>query len=150
MQNRSNDYLSYLAQQSRLPKITVNEKLHAALTRLDYMLEGICREIALEFYGPYVGVEQRETHQLVVRAHEWKIHQALWSLKVCVATPAANWRAEWAIQGTSRLRKPIIVAALPDFFQGFSAVIAAARRDGTPAGQRVKEITTLFLAERQV
>lgn len=144
MQNLSNNYLSYLARQSRLPKITVNEKLNAALTRLDYMLEDICREIALEFYGPFVGVEQREAHQLVVRAHEWKIHQALWSLKVCVATPAANWRAEWAIQGTSRLRKPIIVAALPDFFKGYSAVIVAAGRDTTPAGKRIKDITTLF------
>lgn len=144
MQNLSNNYLSYLAQQSRLPKITVNEKLHAALTRLDYMLEDICREIELEFYGPFVGVEQREAHQLVVRAHEWKIHQALWSLKVCVATPAANWRAEWAIQGTSRLRKPIIVAALPDFFKGYRAVIAMAGQDTTPAGKRIKDISTLF------
>lgn len=144
MQNLTNDYLRYLAQQSRLPKITADEKLHAALARLDYMLEGICKEIALEYYGPFVGVEQREAHQLVVRAHEWKIHEALWSLKVCVATPAAKWRAEWAIQATSRLRKALIVAALPEFFTGYSDVIAAAGQDTTQAGKRIIDIATLF------
>lgn len=144
MQNVTQDYLSFLVHLTQTSSISVDDKLDDALARLDYMLEGICRDLRVEYYGPFVGVESLEAHRLVVRDHEWRVGERLWSLKICSAAKSANWRAEWALQGASRMRKPIIVAALPDFFSGFAAKIIAANKQTTAAGQRITRLAAQF------
>jgi hypothetical protein len=65
-------------------------------------------------------------------------------LKVCVAAPEANCRAEWPVQGVSRLRKVRVIKALPEFFAGFSAAVKAAGKADSPAGQRIAELAQRF------
>ena len=138
------DFIALLVNQSHAEQVVVNQALTDALARLDLMLEGLCGDLQVEFHGPYVGVETPKAHQMVVRAHEWKIHQPAWSVKICVASPEAKDRAEWAMQGVGRLRKQVIVKALPAFFAGFAKAIEAAGKAGTPSGQRVLELAAQF------
>ena len=134
------DFISLLKQQSCSEKVAVTPELDEALTKVDQMLESICAELQVEYDGPYVGVEILNAHRLVVRAHEWKIHEHTWSMKICSTAPAANHRAEWAVQSAGRLRKHVIVKALPLFFAGFVEAIAAAGKSDTPAGKRMQEV----------
>lgn len=138
------DFIALLVEQSRLQSVAINPALDDALTHLDHALAGLCEAVQVEYRGPYVGVETLLAHQMVVRQHEWKIHQPAWSMKICAAAPAANCRAEWPIQGVSRLRKALVVKALPEFFAGFAAAITQAGKDGTAAGQRVLELSRRF------
>lgn len=140
------DFISLLNQQSHSEKVAVTPELDDALAQLDHMLEGICAELQIEYDGPYVGVETPNAHRLVVRAHEWKIHEHTWSMKICSTAPAANSRAEWAVQSAGRLRKQIVVKAIPAFFAGFAQAIEAADKSDTPAGKRVQELAQLFNA----
>lgn len=137
-------FLDTLAACAQAPTIRVNRELDDALAHLDHMLAGLCVALRVEYFGPYVGVERRDAHRLVVREHAWQLGQPSWSLKVCASAPAANWRAEWAIQNASRMRKPLIVRALPEFFTGFAAAIEAQGKSQTPAGARIGEIAALF------
>ena len=138
------DFIALLINQSHAEQVVVNQALTDALARLDLMLEGLCGDLQVEFHGPFVGVETPKAHQMVVRAHEWKIHQPAWSVKICVASPEAHDRAEWAMQGVGRLRKQVIVKALPDFFAGYAEAIEAAGKTTTAAGQRVLELARQF------
>lgn len=138
------DFIALLVEQSRSQNIAIHPALDDALTRLDYALAGLCEAVQVEYHGPYVGVETPLAHQMVVRNHEWKIHQPAWSLKICVAAAEANCRAEWPIQGVSRLRKALVVKALPEFFVGFAAAITEAGKDTTAAGRRVLELSRRF------
>lgn len=140
------DFIALLVEQSRLKNIAINPGLDDALTRLDHALASLCEAVQVEYRGPYVGVETLLAHQMVVRRHEWKIHQPAWSLKICVAAAPANYRAEWPIQGVSRLRKALVVKALPEFFAGFAQTITSAGKDGTAVGQRVLELSRRFNA----
>jgi hypothetical protein len=140
------DFIGHLASQSRAPRVVVNATLDDALTHLDHLLEGVAAALQVEYYGPYVGVETPEAHQLVVRAHEWVIHQHLWSLKVCSTAPQAEWRAEWPIQGCSRLRKVRIVQALPDFFAGYCAAVDASEQAASPSALRIRDLAARFAA----
>lgn len=141
-------FLNILAACSQAPSIHVAHELDDALAHLDHMLTGLCEAVRVEYFGPYVGVERRDAHRLVVREHTWQLGQRSWSLKVCASAPAANWRAEWAIHNASRMRKPLIVRALPEFFAGFAAAIEAQGKIRTPAGARISEIAMLFAARR--
>ena len=141
-------FLPTLATLACAPTIRVTRELDDALAHLDHMLAGLCDALRVEYFGPYVGVERLEAHRLVVREHIGQLDQLSWSLKVCVSAPAANWRAEWAIHSTSRMRKPLIVRALPEFFDGFAAAIDAQGKSRTPAGARIGEINALFAAAR--
>lgn len=141
-------FLNFLAACAQVPSIRVTRELDDALAHLDHMLTGLCDALRVEYFGPYVGVERRDAHRLVVREHVWQIGQTNWSLKVCASAPAANWRAEWAIHNASRMRKPLIVRALPEFFAGFAAAIEAQGKSQTPAGARINEIAVLFDATR--
>lgn len=143
-------FLTTLAAAAQAPSIRVTRELDDALAHLDHTLTGLCEALRVEYFGPYVGVERRDAHRLVVREHVWQLGQAGWSLKVCASAPAANWRAEWAIHNASRMRKPLIVGALPDFFAGFAAAIEAQGKRQTPAGARIHEIAALFEATRGV
>lgn len=140
------DFISLLDQQSRSEKVAITPELDDALTKLDQMLEGICAELQIEYDGPYVGVETPEAHRLAVRAHEWKIHEHTWSMKICSTAPAANSRAEWAVQSAGRLRKQIVVKAIPAFFAGYAQAIEAAGKSATAAGKSVQELAQRFNA----
>lgn len=138
------DFIALLVEQSRQQRIVINPALDDALTHLDHALEGLCAAVQVEYHGPYVGVETPLAHQMVVRAHEWKIHQPAWSMKICVAAPEANCRAEWPIQGVSRLRKVLVVKALPEFFAGFAEAVKSAGKENSSAGMRVVELAQRF------
>lgn len=139
-------FLPLLARLSRASTIPVDSELDDALARLDHMLDGLCTALEVEHFGPFVGVERLEAHRLVVRKHVWRLDAPAWSLKICPTAPAANWRAEWAIQSASRMRKPIVVRALPEFFSGFVAAIHAVGKDQTLAAGRISEIAAQFVA----
>ncbi|MGH8672637.1 MAG: hypothetical protein ACREUA_11505 [Burkholderiales bacterium] len=143
------DFIQVLARRARHETITVDRELDAALERLDSMLCGLCGELRVEFYGPEVGVEARAAHRLVVRAHLWK-QQHQWSLKICSAAAQADWRAEWAIHGASRVRKPIVVVALPGFFSGFAQAVEQAGKQHGAAGRRLRELASWFTPEVSV
>jgi len=138
------DFISLLDEQSRSEKVAVTPELDAALAKLDRMLEEICAALQIEYDGPYVGVEILGAHRLAVRAHEWKIHAPAWSMKICTTAPAANSRAEWAVQSAGRLRKQIVVKALPAFFAGFAQAIEAAGKSEMPAGKSVQALAQRF------
>ena len=140
------DFISYLVQQSHCEKVAITSELDDALSNLDHMLGGICADLQVAFEGPYVGVETLKAHRLVVRPHEWKIHEPAWSMKICSAAPQANYRAEWAVQSAGRLRKQVVVKALPDFFSGFAKAIEAAEKSELSSGKRVIELAQRFAA----
>jgi hypothetical protein len=138
-------FIDYLAAQSRAPQVRIDMQLDSALAQLDKMMEGLARELQVEYYGPEIGVsEGRHVYRLVVRAHEWEIHNPTWSLKVCTALPHAGWRADWAVQGVARLRKALVVQALPAFFAGYAQAVAEAGKSETKAGQRLAELARAF------
>ena len=138
-------FLELLVAQSRAPEVVVNGQLDAALTQLDSMIARLAEDVAVEYYGPDIGINAgKEVYKLVVRQHEWQIHEPAWSLRVCTALPHAGWRADWAIQGASRLRKKNIVKALPAFFVGFAAAITQAGKAETNAGSRILQLSKLF------
>ena len=140
-------FIEDLARASRAPALRPDGELDAALTQLDKMMEGLARELEVEYYGPAIGIGAgRDVYRLVVRAHEWEIKRPTWSLKVCTALPHAQWRADWAVQGASRQRKALIVRALPEFFAGFAQAIAEAGKGDSAAGKRVGEIAQRFAA----
>lgn len=139
------DYLNVLVEQSRATRVAITPELDAALAGLDAEFERLAPELEVEYVGPGVGVEGNESvYRLVVRPHEWTIHQPSWSLKICDALPNAGWRAAWAVQGASRARKAMVVQALPDFLHGYAGAVAAAGKDASPAGQRVREMAERF------
>lgn len=137
-------FLPFLAQLSHATTIAVDSELDDALARLDHMLDGLCAALEVEYFGPHVGVERLDAHRLVIRKHMWRLDAPAWSLKICPTAPSANWRAEWAIQSASRMRKPIIVRALPEFFVGFAAVIDGAGKRDSVAAKRVREVALMF------
>ncbi|MHB1677639.1 MAG: hypothetical protein ACYCSS_08920 [Sulfuriferula sp.] len=138
------NFISHLAEQSRLSSIPVNAALDDALTHLDNMLTGLAEALQVEYLGPFVGVEILSAHRMVVRAHEWQIHQLSWSMKICSAIPEANYRAEWPAQGSSRLRKRLIVKALPEFFAGYTEAVRLANKLDSTAGQRLLILNRQF------
>lgn len=144
MMTHMKDFIAFLVEQSRLENVPVNAALDDALTHLDNMLTGLGEALQVAYLGPCVGVETPEAHQMVVRPHEWQIHQPAWSMKICSTAPQANLRAEWPAQGASRLRKARIVKALPAFFAGYAEAVREAGKDGTAAGQRVLELARRF------
>ena len=139
-----NDFVTLLAERSRTARPKVDTALDDALARLDRLLAGVSADLQVEYYGPCVGVEAAATHRLVVRAHLWDGGRPQWGVKVCSAAPQAHWRAEWTLQGAGRLRKVLIVRALPDFFAGYAHAVAAAGRAESDGGQRVAGLAQRF------
>lgn len=132
------DYLNVLARLGGASRVPITAELDEALAALDAEFEHLAPAMEVEYIGPGVGVEGKETvYRLVVRAHEWTIHQPSWSLKICDALPNAGWRAAWAVQGASRARKALTVNVLGEFLDGYATAIKAADKAGTEAGQRV-------------
>ena len=139
-----NDFVALLVECSRAVRPTVDETLDDALTRLDHLLAGVSADLRVEYYGPCVGVEAVAAHRLVVRAHAWDMGRPEWGVRVCSAAPQAHSRAEWTLQAAGRLRKALIVRALPEFFAGYAQAVAAAGRAQSASGQRVVELARRF------
>ncbi len=138
-------FIEHLVRQCRAQTVRVDDELNAALAQLDTLVGQLASELRVEYYGPEIGVGAgHHVYRLVVRAHEWEINNPTWSLKVCTALPHAGWRADWAIQGVGRLRKALVVQALPAFFAGYGAAIATAGQANTPAGRQVIELARIF------
>lgn len=138
------NFINYLAEQGQQDSIPVNAALDDALTHLDNALAGLADALQVEYLGPFVGVETLLAHRMVVRAHEWQIHRPSWSMKICSAAPEANYRAEWPAQGSSRLRKRLIVKALPEFFSGYVEAVRLAQKIDSSAGQRLLALNQQF------
>lgn len=145
----THDFLLYLATQARSQRVQVGPELDQALTRLGFLLDALCRELRVEYVGPAVGVEAREVHRLVVAAHAWTAGAPVWGVRVCSPRPQAGWRAEWTLGGAGRLRKRLIVQALPEFFEGFVRAVAEAGKADTPAGRRLQALRQAFSGEEE-
>ena len=138
-------FIERLIAESRAERVTVDAEIDQALAELDALLAEIAARLEVEYYGPGVGVDgAREVYRLVVRSHEWHIHNRTWSLKICDGTPRGGWRPAWAIQGASRQRKAAVVEALPEFFAGYARAVEQAGKGDTPAGRRVLELAEAF------
>lgn len=138
------DFINHLADQAVADRVRVDAALDDALRHLDHTLEGLAGALQVEHLGPFVGVEALGAHRLVVRAHAWRLNEWLWSLRVCSTAPQAGLRAEWTVAGASRMRKPLIVKALPEFFAGYARAVTAAGRAESGAGRRLLELAERF------
>lgn len=116
-----------------------------AMRRFDTMFDALSAALEVEHFGPFVGVETLKAHQLVVRLHRSGPATYAWGLRVCSTAPSADFRPEWTPHGASRMRRPIIVRALPELVAGFSRAVLAAGKTGSPAGQRIHAIAQHFI-----
>lgn len=138
-------FIDLLVTQSKADRVVISAELDQALTELDQAFEEIAPELAVEYVGPGIGVEGNEdVYKMVIRPHEWQMNKPSWSLKVCDALPNADWRAAWTVQGSSRLRKQMLVKKLPEFFAGLTQAIEAAGKADTAAAARVQEMASKF------
>lgn len=143
------EWLEHLAAQA-CGEPRVDAVLDRALLRLEAEIAEIAAALAVEHYGPGVGVEGRaDVYRLVVREHRSGARSPpAWGLKICDATPHAGWRVAWAPHAASRRRKRALVKALPEFFAGYAEAVAAAGKTDTPAGRRLLEIARRFAGDR--
>lgn len=138
------DYMDVLAKLSQTTPVAITQALDTALTALDAEFEQLAPALEVEYIGPGVGVEGKETvYRLVVRAHEWTMRQPSWSLKVCDALPNAGWRVAWAVQGVSRARKALVIQQLPAFLHGYAQAVKVAGKTETRAAQRIMTMARL-------
>lgn len=135
-----NDVIALLAARCAAPRFVADPALDRALERLNRALDALGEELAVHHVGPAVGVERRDVHRLVIAAHAWAPGVTMWGLRVCSATAAGGWRAEWTLAGAGRLRKALIAAAVPELLAGYAGAVTAAGRHGTPAGRRLLEL----------
>gem|GEM_PF-2236785 len=144
---KANVNVQLLAAEAARERVVITPALDKALAALDAELESLAPELQVEYIGPGVGVEGKEdVYRLVVRPHEWAIHEPSWSLKVCDALPNADWRAAWAVQGVSRARKAEVVRKLPEFMREYAERIREAGKAETAAGRRVQELAAALSA----
>jgi hypothetical protein len=90
--------------------------------------------------GQAVGVENGSAHRLVMAAHAWQLGAPTWGSRVCSPTLGGGWRSEWTLAGVGRVRKALIVAALPELLAEYAAAVTAAGKHETHAGRRVLEL----------
>jgi predicted transcriptional regulator len=140
----THDFLVHLAVEARNPRVRVDAALEEALAQLAAVLERLCQELQVEYVGPPVGVEAREVHRLVVAAHAWTTGAPSWGVRVCSSRSPFGWRAEWTLAGAGRLRKRLIVQALPEFLEGFVQAVVAAGKADTPAGRQLARLREAF------
>ncbi|HKJ07575.1 MAG TPA: hypothetical protein VKA76_00660 [Gammaproteobacteria bacterium] len=138
-------YLAYLAAQARAERVAVSEPLDAALASLDRDFAALAPALQVEYFGPGVGVDaDRSVFRLAVGPHRGSIEAPVWGLRVCDGTASGGWRPMWAVQGVGRLRKVLVVKALPELLAGFAEAVAAAGKSDTAAGRRVHEMAAAF------
>ncbi|MFZ5557931.1 MAG: hypothetical protein ACOZDY_14645 [Pseudomonadota bacterium] len=129
-----------LAARAAASRLALDAELDRALERLNRGLDALAAELAVVHVGPEVGVERRHVHRLVIAPHAWRAGTLTWGLRVCSATPDGGWRAEWSLAGAGRLRKALIVAALPALLRGYAEAVTAAGKQDSAAGRRVLEL----------
>lgn len=140
-------YLEVLARMSVTPPRGPAAAATAALERLDAELDALAPRLAVECYGPPVGLDGApEAYRLVIRRHEWRPNRPEWGLRVCDATPHCRWRAAWTVHGAGRLRRARILQALPALLAEYAAAVAAAGKGESPEGRRVREIAARLAA----
>ncbi len=138
-------YVAYLAEQARAERVSVTERLDTALASLDRDFSVLAPELQVEYFGPGVGVDaDRSVFRLAVGPHRGSIEGPVWSLRICDGTASGGWRPMWAVQGVGRLRKALVVKALPELLAGFADAVAAAGKSDTAAGRRVHEMAAAF------
>ncbi|MGA7800369.1 MAG: hypothetical protein WCC36_06120, partial [Gammaproteobacteria bacterium] len=125
-------YVAYLAEQALAEPVAITAELDAALARLDRAFATLAAELQVEYFGPGVGVDaERSVFQLVIGPHRGGIEGPVWGLRVCDGTASGGLRPMWAVQGVGRLRKALVVKALPELLAGFAAAIGAAGKADT-------------------
>ncbi len=138
-------FIDLLVTLSQAAQPRIDLELERALLQLDCMLELLAGDLQVEHFGPVVGLGAgANAYRLVVRAHVLQADQLVWGLRVCTALPHAGWRADWTVQGASRLRKQKILRQLPEFFSGYADSIRAAGKADTNAARRIIELAQRF------
>lgn len=143
-----NDYLETLARLSTAaPAAAGTPEATAALQQLDAELAALAPHLAVECYGPAVGLDGAPgAYRLVIRCHEWRPNRPEWSLRVCDGTPHGGWRPAWTVQGSGRLRRALILRTLPALLAEYAAAVSAAGKDTGPEGRRVREMADRIAA----
>ncbi|MDA8362347.1 MAG: hypothetical protein M0Z84_00695 [Gammaproteobacteria bacterium] len=142
-------FIDLLIARSRAADPGADRELDDALIRLDMMLQALAADLRVEYFGPEVGLGAgAHVYRLVVREHLCQDGKQAWSVRVCTALSHAGWRAEWTLQGASRLRKRIIVARLPAFFAGYAQAVLAAGKERTNSGMRVVSLARRFALDQ--
>lgn len=131
-------FLVVLRDHAQGPDRRPDKALDDALARLDRILAQIAPALEVEYRGPFVGIGAgRGAFCLAVRPHEEAAGIRVWAARVCSADPHRGLAAHWELARVSRLRKPILARALPEFLSGYHAAVAAARKADTGAGLRL-------------
>lgn len=134
-------FLTLLREHAYDPRARPTAALDEALGRLDRILARLAQALKVEYIGPYVGIGAgREAFCLAVRAHRETADAEVWAARVCSAGPHQALQARWSFSSVARLRKPILVGALPQFLAGYSAAVMAASQADTRAGRRLREL----------
>ncbi|HUW98512.1 MAG TPA: hypothetical protein VMV40_06685 [Acidiferrobacter sp.] len=112
-----------------------------ALAQLSRVLSQLAAALEVEHVGPFVGVGAgRLAFCLAIRAHTEAPGVQIWGARVCSAEPRSGLRAHWDLARVARLRKPIVVQALPAFLAGYHQAVVAAGKGDTRPGRRVAEL----------
>lgn len=129
-------------------EIRTDAALDIALGQLSRLLAQLADDLKTEYIGPPVGLGAGQgAFCLAIRAHSEAAHERHWAVRVCSAQPHAALRAEWDLPAVSRLRKAVVVRALPMFLCGYRAAVVAAGKGGTRAGLRLASIVQALAAE---
>ncbi len=137
-----------LRDQARDPDRRPDRALDDALARLSRILAQIAPALEVEHRGPFVGIGAgREAFCLAVRAHEEAAGTTVWAARVCSADPHRGLAAHWDLACVSRLRKPILARALPEFLAGYHAAVASAHKADTGAGLRLRALAEALGAD---
>ena len=140
-------FLKILRDRAQAETIVVDAALTDALGRLSRLLAHLAADLQVEHVGPHVGLgEGRDAFCLAVRAHEEAVGSRAWGVRVCSAGPHASLRADWDLPAASRLRKAVIVRALPAFLAGYVEAVAQAGRLSTRSGERLSGIVRALCA----
>lgn len=142
-------FLMVLRDCARDPERRPDKALDDALARLGRILGQIAAALEVEYRGPFVGIGAgREAFCLAVRAHEEAAGTTVWGARVCSADPHRGLAAHWELDRVSRLRKPILARALPEFLAGYHTAVAAAHKADTGAGQRLLALAEALSEDR--
>lgn len=135
-------FLTLLRARIRDPSLPPDPALDDALGQLDHVLSGLAPALEVTYVGPFVGLGAgREAFRLVVSAHTETVQAKTWGARVCSAGPHQNLHARWTLRSVARLRKPIVLAALPAFLAGYYDAVVAAGKAPSKAGLRLLQLT---------
>ncbi len=142
-------FLKILRERACAETIPVDAALTDALARLSRLLAQLAADLQVEYLGPPVGLgDGRDAFRLAVRAHQEAPGVRTWGVRVCSAQPHAGLRADWDLPVVSRLRKVVVVRALPAFLAGYEAAVAGAGRSGTRSSERLASLVRELGADR--